>query len=148
MDNKMIFPEDLEYTKRHEWCRKLEDGTIVLGVTDYPLRKLSDALLLELPSVGDDVLSDVALGEIESSDELVDLYCPFDGEVLEINERALDEPEIIREDPYNDGWLVRIRPESMPADKERLFLSAEEYAEYIKQVESGSAKAFEDEEDS
>lgn len=133
-----MYPEDLEYTKRHEWRRKLDDGTIVLGVTDYPLRKLQDALLLELPSVGDDVLSDVALGEIESSDELVDLYCPFDGEVLEINERALDEPEIVRQDPYNDGWLVKIRPESMPPEKERLFLSAEEYAEYIRQVESGA----------
>ena len=141
-----MYPEDIEYTKRHVWCRRMEDGTIVLGVTEYPLRKLTDALLLELPSKGDDVLSDVALGEIESSDDLIDLYCPFDGEVLAINERALDEPEIVRSDPYNEGWLVKIKPESMPADKERIFLSAAEYADYVKQVEQGTVVDMEAEE--
>jgi glycine cleavage system H protein len=108
-EDEMI-PDNLKYTRRHEWCRLEADQTVVFGLTDDAVEGLSDVLFVELPDVGDDVLADVPCGELESLKKTLDIYSPLDGEVIQVNTRVLDEARLVLEDPYGEGWLVRMRP--------------------------------------
>jgi len=103
----MDFPEDLRYTKDHEWARK-EGDVVTVGVTGFAVEQLGDITLVDLPGVGDEVTAGEAFGTIESVKSVSDLYAPVSGKVAAINEALEDKPELVNEAPYGDGWLVRI----------------------------------------
>jgi glycine cleavage system H protein len=123
-------PEDLAYTKDHEWVR-VEKDIIVVGITDYAQEQLGDVVYVELPEVGSQITQFEACGTIESVKTVSDLYAPISGEVVRINE-ALDEtPELINAEPYGAGWIVEIRIK----DKGELenLLPSEEYETVIQE---------------
>lgn len=103
-------PNNLRYTKDHEWARKNEDGTITVGITTHAVEQLGDITAVSLPEVGARIDAGDRFGDIDSVKAVSDLYAPMSGEIVEIN-RALDgEPEVINEDPYERGWMIRVRP--------------------------------------
>jgi len=103
-------PKDRHYTETHEWLRELDDGTIELGITEHAQQSLGDLVFVELPEVD----SEVATGEdcvvVESTKAASDVYSPLDGEVAAVNDALEDRPELVNQDPFGAGWLVRIRP--------------------------------------
>jgi len=124
----MEFPDHLKYTTEHEWARR-EDGTVVVGVTDYAQDSLGEVVYVELPEEGSQVSMDEAFGVIESTKAVSDLYSPVSGTVIEVNDTLLDSPELINEDPYDEGWIIRIEM-AEPSELEKL-LEAAAYASYI-----------------
>jgi len=121
--------DDRKYTQTHLWC-KVSGDVATIGMTDFAVRELSaDITFVELPEVGDDVLVEIALVEVETRDEVLSLFSPVDGVVAEVHAALEDAPSRIKKDPYNNGWLVRIRV-GVPAQLEEL-LSPEQYRELI-----------------
>ncbi len=104
----MAVPEDLSYTRSHEWVRR-EGDVAVVGITHYAQDQLGEVVYVELPEVGDTVEQGVEMGTLESVKAVSEIYSPASGEVLEINERLADEPNLVNDDPYGEGWLVKIR---------------------------------------
>jgi len=104
--------ENLRYTREHEWL----DETGRVGITDYAQDQLGDVVFVELPSVGSTVRRGQSFGVVESVKSVSDLYSPADGEVVEVNDRLKDAPELVNDDPYGDGWLIRLRVEREPDD--------------------------------
>ena len=125
----MASPQDLRFTRTHEWLR-LEGDVATIGISDHAQTELGDITYLELPEVGDTIALDQAFGIIESVKAANDIFSPVDGDVVERNEEVVATPEMINASPYDDAWLVRIRV----ADPKQLdaLLSAEEYAELAK----------------
>jgi glycine cleavage system H protein len=125
----MTSPQDLKYTKSHEWVRV--DGDIAtIGVTDYAQSELGDITYLELPDVGGSVSGGEPFGVVESVKAASDIYTPIDGEVIERNEDAIAAPDVVNSSPYEGAWLIKVRV-SDPAQLEQL-MSAEEYDELLK----------------
>ena len=124
----MNVPEELRYTSDHEWAR-LEDGRLRVGITDYAQDALGDIVFVDLPAPGTALETGVALGEIESTKSVSDVYAPVGGEVVEVNAELADQPQRVNEDPYGEGWLCVISP-SDPAAVESL-LDAEAYRQLI-----------------
>ena len=102
------YPEDLRYHREHDWAR-IEDGEAVLGITWYAQDALGELVHFEPPETGASVTQDGAYGEVESVKAVSDLISPLSGEVMEVNQRVVDAPETVNDDPYGEGWLVRIR---------------------------------------
>ena len=102
------YPEDLAYHPEHDWAR-IEDGEAVLGVTWYAQDALGELVHFEPPEVGASVAKDGVYGEVESVKAVSDVVSPLSGEVLEVNQTVVDGPETVNEDPYGNGWLIRIR---------------------------------------
>lgn len=126
-------PENLLYSKEHEWAEFLDDGTVRVGITDYAQYSLKDVTYLELPEKGDTVTAGIPMGSIESVKAASDIYAPVSGEVIEVNEELLDEPERVNDDPY-DSWMVIIKPTNLEDDKKKL-LDAEAYNKYVAELE-------------
>jgi glycine cleavage system H protein len=126
----MEFPEDLKYSKEHEWVL-VEDNVATVGITDYAQEQLGDIVFVELPAVGDKLTKDEAFSVVESVKAVSDVYAPVSGAVLEINDDLPDSPEMLNEDPYGDGWMVKIEL-SDPEDLADL-MGATEYEEYVAQ---------------
>ncbi len=124
----MNFPNDLKYTKEHEWIR-VEGDTIVIGITDYAQSELGDIVYVEIPVVGEQLSQGDTLGTIEAVKTVADIYMPVDGEVLEVNPELEDAPELINSDPYGKGWIVKAKI-SDPAQLDGL-LTADQYKEMI-----------------
>lgn len=103
-------PADLRYTATHEWLRELDDGSIELGVTEHAQHSLGDLVYVELPEVGGELAAGEGCAVVESTKAASDVYSPVDGEVAAINEVLADRPELVNQDPYGAGWLLRIRP--------------------------------------
>jgi glycine cleavage system H protein len=123
-------PPDLKYTKEHEWVQVESDfGTV--GITDYAQDQLGDIVFVELPSPGKAVKQMEKFGEIESVKAVSELYSPVTGEVVEANATLADRPELVNDDPYGGGWMLRVRLGD-PAEIEKL-LSAQEYDDFIAQ---------------
>jgi len=118
-------PEDLQYTKTHEWVRT-EGDTATIGITEHAQDELGDIVFVELPDEGDTFDAGESFGTVESVKAVSDLYAPVGGEVVEVNSALEDAPERINEDPYGEGWIVKLRT-SDEAD----LLSAEEYEEVV-----------------
>jgi glycine cleavage system H protein len=102
-------PDDLRYTEEHEWARR-ENGRVRIGITDYAQDALGDVVYVDLPEVGTVVTAAQALGEVESTKSVSDVFCPISGSVLERNPLIDERPELVNEQPYGDGWLVIIDP--------------------------------------
>ncbi|GIW47619.1 MAG: glycine cleavage system protein GcvH [Deltaproteobacteria bacterium] len=128
-------PEQLKYTKEHEWV-KIEGDTVVIGITDYAQDALGEIVYIELPSEGDEITKGDPFGSVESTKSVSELYAPVSGEVVEVNEALLDSPETINEDPYGEGWMIKVKPYDL-AELDDL-MDSEEYADYIEsEMEEG-----------
>ncbi len=126
-------PDDRKYTREHEWVL-LEDaaGAATVGITHYAQDQLGDVVYLELPAVGATVGHLAKMGEIESVKAVSDLYSPVSGDVTEVNGRLAHEPELVNNDPFGDGWMLRVRMAD-PSELDNL-LDAAGYAEYLGQL--------------
>ena len=102
------YPDDLKYHAEHDWAR-IEDGEAILGITWFAQDALGELVHYEAPDEGSSIAKDESYGEVESVKAVSDLVAPLSGEVLEVNAKVVDEPETVNDDPYGDGWLVRIR---------------------------------------
>jgi len=120
--------EGLKYTREHEWA-KIEGDIAITGITDYAQSELSDIVMVEPPKVGTQIKAGDAIGTIEAVKAVSDLFAPLSGEVVEVNEKVVKEPAIINKDPYNEGWIYKIKLNN-PSEVENL-LSAEQYKELI-----------------
>jgi glycine cleavage system H protein len=124
----MSYPEDLRYTKQHEWVRAEGDiGTV--GITDHAQKELGDIVYVDLPKVGAHVDQGKSLGSVESVKAVSDIYSPISGEVIEVNETLAQSPEKLNAEPHGGAWLVKIRM-SAPDEAKKL-LSAADYQTYI-----------------
>jgi glycine cleavage system H protein len=128
----MSVPEGLLYGRSHEWVRS-DGGAVVVGITHYAQDQLGEVVFVELPEVGTGVEAGDELGTLESVKAVSEFLAPVAGEVLEINERLEDEPNLVNQDPYGDGWLVKMSGSAVAGD---VFLDAEAYQAFLEQ-ESG-----------
>ncbi|ACB86301.1 glycine cleavage system protein GcvH [Natranaerobius thermophilus] len=126
-------PEEFYYSKDHEWIKKLEDGKVCVGVTDYAQDQLGDIVFVELPEEEDEYEQEETFTVIESVKAVADTYAPVSGTIDEINEDLEDSPELINQDPYGDGWIAVFQL-SDESELEEL-LSAEEYQNYLQEIE-------------
>ena len=122
------YPDDLKYHKEHDWAR-IEDGEAILGITWFAQDALGELVHYEPPNEGDTITRDSAYGEVESVKAVSDVVAPLSGEVLEVNQKVIDEPETVNADPYGEGWLVRIRLTD-PAEVDGL-LDVESYKQVV-----------------
>ncbi|MFG1702978.1 glycine cleavage system protein GcvH [Nonomuraea sp. M3C6] len=117
-------PDDLSYTKEHEWVAGLDDGlTVTVGITAFAADSLGDVVYVQLPEVGSTVEAGDSIGEVESTKSVSDIYTPVGGEVVEVNQAVVDDPGLANSDPYGEGWMFRVRTEGAAED----LLTAEEY---------------------
>jgi len=123
-----MVPDDRKYTQEHEWIL-IEDGVGTIGVTDFAAGELGDVVFVELPETGSEFSQGDTVGTIESVKAVADLYLPVSGEIVEINEAVVDNPEIVNSDPLEDGWLLKVRL-SDPAEVDQL-LDAAAYGELL-----------------
>ena len=124
----MTTPEDSRYAKSHEYVHA-EGDVATIGITDYAQKELGDVVFVELPQVGSQLEAANELGSIESVKAVSELFAPVSGEVVEVNERLKDNPELVNTDPYGDGWMVRVKMSDASEVDE--LMNAEEYEEYI-----------------
>ena len=124
----MNVPSNLLFTKDHEWI-KIEGEEALIGITDYAQSELGEIVYVELPSVGDSIAIEKTFGTVEAVKAVSDLFMPVSGEVLNTNPLLEEKPELINEDPYGEGWMIRIKLNN-PADIDSL-LSAEAYTQHI-----------------
>jgi glycine cleavage system H protein len=122
------YPDDLKYHREHDWAR-IDGDEAVLGITWFAADALGELVHFEPPAAGATVTRDASYGEVESVKAVSDVIAPLSGEVLEVNEKAVDAPETVNEDPYGDGWLIRIRL-SDPSEVESL-LDAAAYTQVL-----------------
>jgi len=129
-----VNPDDLKYTRSHEWVRV--DGELgTIGITDHAQKQLGEIVYLELPEVGHVFNADEEFGTVESVKAVSELYVPVSGEVVEINKAAVGEPGIINDDPFGDGWLIKVKL-STDEDVARL-MTADSYAKYVSEEGHG-----------
>ena len=126
----MSVPEELQYTRSHEWVRT-EGDTATIGITDHAQDELGDIVFVELPEEGVTFDAGDSFGTVESVKAVSDLYTPVGGEVVEVNEALSDSPEKINEDPYGEGWIVKIQ-----VSGEGDLLSASDYEQFLEEEES------------
>ncbi len=126
-------PENLKYTKDHEWIAETDDGTAIVGITDHAQEALGDLVFVELPEMHRDVAAGDVCAVVESVKAASDVYSPISGNVAEVNVTLDDAPERVNEDPYGEGWLFRLTPSS-PMELEEL-LDAEAYGRVLAEME-------------
>jgi len=122
--------DDLYYTETHEWARRLEDGNVLVGVSDYAQKQLHEIVYVELPEAGGEAKQAEPIGALESVKAVSDLFSPVSGTIVEVNETLLDSPEAINEDPYGEGWIAKIEPKDLDADLAKL-MEAEAYRKHV-----------------
>ncbi len=125
----MEFPEDLRYSREHEWTRSEDDGRVRVGITDFAQDALGDVVYVDLPEPGTQVTAGQPFGEVESTKSVSDVYAPVSGTIVERNGALEEKPELVNEQPYGDGWLVAIEP-SESAELEQL-LDSGAYKEHV-----------------
>ncbi len=106
----MDFPKDLRYTPEHQWLRVDPDGTAIIGITDFAQDELGEIVYVDLPKVGDVVHKDQPFGDVESNKTSSDVYAPCSGEIVDVNSALDTAPDTLNNDPYGDGWMIRVRP--------------------------------------
>jgi glycine cleavage system H protein len=108
----MTVPTELQYTENHEWVRN-DGDVIIIGITEFAAESLGDVVYVQLPEVGNSVSRGETCGEIESTKSVSDLYTPADGQVLEVNEAVKENPSLVNDDPFGNGWLFKLRPTAL-----------------------------------
>ncbi len=124
----MEAPPGLKYSKEHEWVAA-EETVATVGITDHAQEQLGEIVYIELPSIGEKISKDDPFGVVESVKAVSDIYAPVSGTVLEVNEDLAESPEVVNEDPYGDGWLIKVRV-SDPGDLDDL-MDNDEYSQMI-----------------
>jgi glycine cleavage system H protein len=126
-----VSPDDRQYTKEHEWImvEDADSGRALVGITEYAQDQLGDVVYFDLPKAGDNVQYMAKMGEVESVKAVSDLYSPVTGQVIEVNTDLIDHPELVNEDPYSKGWIMRVTM-SNPSELDNL-MSSQEYESYI-----------------
>ena len=122
----MEFPDDLRYSSEHEWARVGADGVVTMGITDYAQDALGDIVYVQLPEVGESVTAGTAVGELESTKSVSDVYAPVTGQVVARNEALDATPELVNTDPYGSGWLFEVAVADADAGVELLDAAAYE----------------------
>ena len=128
-----MYPSEYLYSREHEWVR-VQDDVCILGITEFAQQELGEVVFVELPEVGQVFDSGDEVGTIESVKAVAEVYTPLAGEIVEINEAVVDDPELINEDPHHEGWLIKVRFSSA-ADLKQL-MNAEQYEEFAKSGEA------------
>jgi len=126
------YPNDLHYTKEHEWARR-EGDLVRVGITAHAVEQLGEVTLVDLPAPGADVQADERFGDIESVKAVSELFAPISGEVVEVNGSLESSPELVNEAPYQDGWLITVRPHD-PAELDAL-MDAAAYEAYLSSLD-------------
>jgi glycine cleavage system H protein len=124
----MDFPEELKYSKEHVWVR-IEGDSAVIGITDFAQEELGAISGVELPDEGDEVEQDDSVGSIEARKTVADIYAPFSGVVLSVNQEVLDTPTLMNDDPYDGGWLVEVTLNDL--EELKGLMTADDYADYV-----------------
>jgi glycine cleavage system H protein len=122
----MSNPQQLRYSKEHEWVSAAEAGVSTVGITSHAADALGDVVYVQLPEVGSTVTAGDTCGELESTKSVSDLYAPVSGEVTEVNQDVVDDPALVNSAPFEGGWLFKVKTADEPAD----LLSADEYAAF------------------
>jgi len=125
-------PEGFYYSKEHEWVLVKKDCAVV-GITDYAQKALHEIVYVELPTVGSKLKQMQSIGTVESVKAVSEVFTPISGEIIEANEELAESPELLNKDPYNDGWIMKIRPTNLKKDLEKL-MTAQQYAEHIRKL--------------
>lgn len=128
-----MYPTNFLYSKEHEWVR-VEDDICVLGITEFAQKELGEVVFVELPEIGQVFDTNDELGTIESVKAVAEVFTPVAGEVMEINDSVVDDPELLNDDPHGEGWLIKIRYSS--ADDLKALMSPADYEEYVKSGEA------------
>ncbi|MET8691147.1 glycine cleavage system protein GcvH [Streptomyces bauhiniae] len=123
----MSNPQQLSYSKEHEWLSAAEGGASTVGITEHAANALGDVVFVQLPEVGDEVTAGESCGELESTKSVSELYSPVSGEITEVNQDVVDDPSLVNSAPFEGGWLFKVRVAEQPAD----LLTADEYTAYI-----------------
>mgnify|MGYP001054804217 CR=1 FL=1 len=129
-----MYPEEYLYTKDHEWVH-VQGGIATVGITDYAQHELGDVVYVDLPEVGDSFEASEPFGSVESVKAVSEIFCPFSGEVVEVNAQLEDSPETVNQSPHERAWMIKLRMSNPDELKE--LLSSEEYEEYL-QEQSGT----------
>ncbi|MBB0243709.1 glycine cleavage system protein GcvH [Streptomyces alkaliphilus] len=122
-------PQHLRYSKEHEWLSPAEDGVATVGITAHAASALGDVVFVELPEAGQAVTAGETCGELESTKSVSELYSPVSGEIVEVNQNAVDDPGLVNSSPFGEGWLFKVRIDEaagLPGD----LLSADEYTSF------------------
>ncbi|WP_327431880.1 MULTISPECIES: glycine cleavage system protein GcvH [unclassified Streptomyces] len=122
----MSNPQQLRFSKEHEWLSVAEDGVSTVGITEFAANALGDVVYAQLPAVGDTVTAGESCGELESTKSVSDLYAPVTGEVVEANQDVVDDPSLVNSAPFEGGWLFKVRIADEPED----LMSADEYTAF------------------
>ncbi|MEW2319156.1 MULTISPECIES: glycine cleavage system protein GcvH [Streptomyces] len=123
----MSNPQQLSYSKEHEWLSAAEGGASTVGITEHAANALGDVVFVQLPEVGAEVTAGESCGELESTKSVSELYSPVSGEITEVNQDVVDDPSLVNSAPFEGGWLFKVRVAEQPAD----LLTADEYTAYI-----------------
>ncbi len=126
--------DEILFTKEHSWARIEDEETVAIGLSEFAVEELGDITYVELPPIGTEVSQMEVIGAVESLRDTMEIYAPVSGEIIEINEMLIDNPSLLNEDPYGDGWIAIIRM-SDPDELQRL-MPKEEYENYIDAVMS------------
>ncbi len=127
----MNFPQELKYTPDHEWIKLDADGTTIIGITDFAQHELGDIVYVDINTVGQSLSKGDVFGSVEAVKTVSDLFMPIDGEVLEVNTEIEKSPELVNTDPYERGWIVKVKPADAGSSDD--LLSMEAYTELIGQ---------------
>jgi glycine cleavage system H protein len=123
----MSNPQQLRYSKEHEWLSVAEDGVSTVGITEHAANALGDVVYVQLPEVGATVTAGETCGELESTKSVSDLYAPVNGEITEVNEDVSNDPSLVNSAPFEGGWLFKVKISGEPGE----LLSADEYAAFV-----------------
>ncbi|MGO9316127.1 MAG: glycine cleavage system protein GcvH [Syntrophobacteraceae bacterium] len=132
--SELSFPDDIRYTRDHEWAKKLDDGKVRVGITDYAQDQLGDIVFVEMPEVGATFLNGAEFGTLESVKAVAPAYIPVGGEVTAVNTGLEDSPQLVNQAPYAGGWIIDVAP-SDPSELDRL-MDKDAYVEMLKEISS------------
>lgn len=128
-----MYPQDLYYTRDHEWVR-VEGEVATVGITDFAQKQLGDVVYIELPALGTQLEVHQTIGAIESVKAVSDVFSPVSGEVIAVNEKLNDSPEIVNQDPYGEGWIIKLKMKNK--DDLNQLMTSSEYEKYVESLES------------
>ena len=122
-----LTPSDLKFLASHEWIRLIDDNVVVVGISDHAQDQLGDVVFVELPGIGDSVVSGDEAAVVESVKAASEVYSPFTGEVVEVNEALEDNPELVNSSPYDDGWFFKLKVSDENLENIHSFMNADNY---------------------